>query len=162
MSRLFPAPLISLSILVLWLVLNGSASLGHFILGGALAVIVPLATASLRPTPARIRRPWTVLGLVLRVGRDVLVSNLVVAKGVLSPRRNAKRGVFVRVPLTLRDPHGLAALAAIMCVIPGTVWSELSVDRSTLLLHVFEVDDEAAFIAHVQSHYEKPLMEIFE
>ncbi len=49
-------------------------------------------------------------------------------------------GTFVRVPLDLRDPHGLAALAAIMCVIPGTVWSELSLDRGALLLHVFDLE----------------------
>jgi multicomponent K+:H+ antiporter subunit E len=162
MKRLFPAPLISLSILVLWLVLNGSLGIGQWLFGLTLAVVVPLATASLRPTPARIRRPWTVFRLICRVGRDVIVSNLIVAKGVFRAHRSPPRGTFVRVPLQLRDPHGLAALAAIMCVIPGTVWSELSLDRGTLLLHVFDLDDEAAFIAHLKSDYEKPLMEIFE
>ena len=162
MKRLFPAPLISLSILVLWLVLNGSLGFGQWLFGLTLAVVVPLATASLRPTPAHIRRPWTVVKLICLVGRDVIVSNLVVANGVFRARRSPPKGTFVRVPLQLRDPHGLAALAAIMCVIPGTVWSELSLDRGTLLLHVFDLDDEAAFIAHLQSHYEKPLMEIFE
>ena len=162
MKRLFPAPLISLSILAMWLVLNGSVGFGHCVFGVLLAVIVPLATASLRPTPARIRRPWTVFKLIMLVGRDVIVSNLVVAKGVWRARRHPPSGSFVHVPLELRDPHGVAALAAIMCVIPGTVWSELSLDRGTLLLHVFDLDDEAAFIAHLKSHYEKPLMEIFE
>lgn len=162
MKRLFPAPLISLSILLLWLVLNGSLGFGQWLFGLTLAVVVPLATASLRPTPARIRRPWTVIKLIGLVGRDVIVSNLVVAKGVFRARRAPPKGTFVRVPLQLRDPHGLAALAAIMCVIPGTVWSELSLDRGTLLLHVFDLNGEEEFIAHLKSHYEKPLMEIFE
>lgn len=162
MNRLFPAPLISLSILALWLVLDGSLGLSQWLIGLVLAVAVPLATASLRPTPARIRKPWTVTKLILLVGRDVIVSNLVVAKGVWRSHAKAPSGTFVRVPLELRDAHGLAALAAIMCVIPGTVWSELSLDRSALLLHVFDLEDEAAFIEHLKSHYEKPLMEIFE
>lgn len=162
MKRLLPAPLLSVSILALWLVLNGSLGLGQWLLGLVLALVVPLATASLRPTPARIRKPWTVVRLILRVGRDVIQSNIVVARGVLRARRHLPQGTFVRVPLELRDPHGLAALAAIMCVTPGTVWSELSLDRGALLLHVFDLGDEAAFIAHLQTHYERPLMEIFE
>ncbi|KQV78807.1 Na+/H+ antiporter subunit E [Rhizobacter sp. Root1221] len=162
MKRLLPAPLLSVSILALWLVLNGSLGLGQWLLGLVLALVVPLATASLRPTPARIRKPWTVVRLILRVGRDVIQSNVVVARGVLRAHRHPPQGTFVRVPLELRDPHGLAALAAIMCVTPGTVWAELSLDRGALLLHVFNLDDEAAFIAHLQTHYERPLMEIFE
>lgn len=162
MNRLFPAPLISLSILLLWLVLHGVRSPGHWLLAVLLAVGVPLATASLRPTPARIRRPWAIVKLIALVGRDVVVSNLVVAAGVWRARRQPPSGTFVNVPLELRDPHGLAALAAIMCVIPGTVWAELSLDRGSLLLHVFDVEDVPAFIDHLKSHYERPLMEIFE
>jgi len=56
----------------------------------------------------------------------------------------------------------LASLAMITAVVPGTVWAELATDRSALLLHVFDVDDEAAFIAHYKSRYERPLQEIFE
>jgi len=68
----------------------------------------------------------------------------------------------VRVPLALRNPHALASLAMITAVVPGTVWAEMATDRSALLLHVFDVDDEAAFIAHYKSRYERPLQEIFE
>ena len=56
----------------------------------------------------------------------------------------------------------LAALAMITAVVPGTVWSELASDRSVLLMHVFDVEDEAAFIAHFKQAYERPLQEIFE
>jgi hypothetical protein len=49
----------------------------------------------------------------------------------------------------MRDPHGLAVLAAITCVIPGTVWSELALDRSALLIHIFDLDDEQAAQAEV-------------
>jgi multicomponent K+:H+ antiporter subunit E len=50
----------------------------------------------------------------------------------------------------------------ITTVVPGTVWSELALDRSILLLHVFDLDDEALFIEHFKATYERPLMEIFE
>ena len=47
-------------------------------------------------------------------------------------------------------------------IVPGTVWSELALDRSTLLLHVWDVPDETAFVARYKARYEQPLCEIFE
>jgi multicomponent K+:H+ antiporter subunit E len=94
------------------------------------------------------------------VGGDVVRSGLDVARGVLRAGRTPPRGRFVVVPLELRDEHALAALAMITAVVPGTVWCELSTDRSRLLLHVFDLDDEAGFIAHYRTCYEQPLKEI--
>ena len=68
----------------------------------------------------------------------------------------------MKVPLALHDANGLAALAVITAVIPGTVWCELSADRSELTLHVFDLEGEAAFIADFKARYERPLREIFE
>ncbi|MCE0464238.1 MULTISPECIES: Na+/H+ antiporter subunit E [Pseudomonas] len=162
MKRLFPAPWLSLALWMLWLVLNLSVSAGHVLLGAALGFLAPLLMRPLRPRPIRIRRPWTVLRLFLRVGFDVLVSNLAVAWGVVSAGRRPPRSRFVKVPLDLHDANGLAALSMITTVIPGTVWSELALDRSILLMHVFDLDDEASFIAHFKATYERPLMEIFQ
>jgi multicomponent K+:H+ antiporter subunit E len=162
MKRLFPAPLLSLALWLLWLVLNVSISPGNLLLGALFAVLAPLLMAPLRPLSVHIRRPGTILRLILRVGIDVLVSNLQVARGVWSAGRRAPRSGFVHIPLELRDAHGLAALSMITTVIPGTIWSELALDRSVLLLHVFDLDDEAHFIEHFKQTYERPLMEIFE
>ncbi|MDF0731518.1 Na+/H+ antiporter subunit E [Pseudomonas entomophila] len=162
MSRLFPAPLLSLSLFVLWLALNLSASPGNLLLGAALGVLAPLLMAPLRPQHAHVRRPLAILRLIGRVGLDVIVSNLQVARSVLRAGNHPPRSAFVHIPLDLRDAHGLAALSMITTVVPGTVWSELALDRSVLLLHVFDLDDETAFIAHFKHTYERPLREIFE
>ncbi|AZD54342.1 Na+/H+ antiporter subunit E [Pseudomonas chlororaphis] len=162
MKRLFPAPWLSLALWLLWLVLNLSVSPGNLLLGAFLGFCAPLMMRPLRPLPIRIRRPATILRLFLLVGRDVLLSNLAVAWGVLNAGRRPPRSRFVKIPLDLRDANGLAALSTITTVVPGTVWSELSLDRSILLLHVFDLDDEAAFIQHFKTTYERPLMEIFE
>ena len=79
MKRLFPAPLLSLALWLLWLLLNLSISPGNLLLGAALGFCAPLMMRRLRPLPVRIRRPWVILRLILLVGRDVLVSNLAVA-----------------------------------------------------------------------------------
>ena len=162
MRRMLPAPLLSASLFVLWLALNRSAGTGHLLLGALLAVCVPRLTASLRPLPVRIRRPGVVLRLVLAVGLDVITSNLMVGWRVLRAGRQTPDSAFIEIPLELRDPNGLAALAMITTVIPGTIWSELAPDRSALLLHVFHLGDDATFVEHFRSRYEQPLKEIFE
>lgn len=113
MKRLFPAPWLSLALWLLWLVLNVSVSAGHLLLGAALGFLAPLMMRPLRPRPIRIRRPWVVLRLFLLVGRDVLVSNVAVAWGVLNAGRRPPRSRFIKVPLDLHDANGLAALSMI-------------------------------------------------
>ncbi|WP_295470171.1 Na+/H+ antiporter subunit E [uncultured Pseudomonas sp.] len=162
MKRLFPAPLLSLALWGLWLVLNLSLSAGHILLGGLLGFLAPLMFASLRPMPVRLSKPGTIVRFIFNVGIDVVLSNLQVARTVWTLKRRPPRSAFVRIPLEMRDAHGLAALAMVCTVIPGTVWSELALDRSILLMHVFDLEDEARFIEHFKSTYERPLMEIFQ
>jgi multicomponent K+:H+ antiporter subunit E len=159
---LFPAPLWSLAVFALWLLLARSTSAGHALFAAALAVVVPRLTVNLRFTPGPIRRPVAALMYLFRVGADVVRENLEVAWGVLAWRRRRPRSGFVVVPLDLRDPRGLAALAIVTTVVPGTIWSELATDRSAVRLHVWDVADEPAFIARYKDRYEYPLREIFE
>lgn len=160
--RLFPAPLLSLALLAIWLVLNRDYSLGQVLLGALVATIVPRLTQSLRPTPVRIRHLGVAFLLFMQVGWDVIVWNWRVLLGTLATHERLPRGGFITVPLDLRDPSGLAVLAAIMCVIPGTIWSEIALDRSALLVHIFDLDDAQAEIELIKTRYERPLMEIFE
>ena len=162
MKRLFPAPWLSLSLWVLWLLLNLSLSAGNLLLGAVLGFLAPLMFAPLRPLPIRIRRPGVIIKLFFFVGRDVVMSDIAVAWGVLRAGKQPPRSRFIKIPLDLRDANGLAALSMITTVVPGTIWSELALDRSVLLLHVFDLDDEATFIEHFKTAYERPLMEIFE
>jgi len=162
LKQLVPAPLLSFGLLALWLLLARSMSAGQLVLGLVLALLVPLATTSLRPTAVRIKRPLVAARYVLTVAYDVLKSNFEVAWGVVIWRWRPPRARFVVIPLELRDPLGLAALAMVTTVVPGTVWSELALDRSALLLHVWDLDDEAPFVARFKARYERPLREIFE
>ena len=161
MRRLFPAPLLSAALVVLWLLLNEPLSIGHTVLALLFGLLLPPLFASLRPQRPRIRRPLRVLQLILVVGRDVLLSNLQVGSGVLRLRRRQPQSAFVTIPLELRDPTALAALAMITTVVPGTVWCELAPDNSAVTLHVWDLVSEASFILHYKSRYEAPLLEIF-
>ena len=162
MKRWRASPWLALGLFGGWLLLTRSFGIGQVLLGLGVAVAMPLLMRPLRPTPGPLRRLDVLARLIARVGLHVLISALQVGVGVVRARRRRPRGVFVVLPLELRDPHALAALAMITTVIPGTVWSELAPDSSALLLHVFDLDDEAAFIAKFSADYVHPLKEIFE
>jgi multicomponent K+:H+ antiporter subunit E len=160
LRQLLPAPLLSLLLFSVWPILNASWSPGHLLLGTVLAVVLPWFTEALRPDKARLRRPGLIVRLGLTVLLDVVVSNIDVAKRILGPQSRIKPG-FVWVPLDIRDPHGIVALAGIITMTPGTLSADLSDDRQYLLVHAFHIDDEAALVAGIKQRYEQPLREIF-
>lgn len=162
MKKIFPAPLLSVALFVLWLLLNHTVSAGHMVLGAILGLLIPVLTRGLRPLPVRVRHPWTIFKLAVTVVADTSISNLQVVRFLLFPSLRKHPAAFVHIPLELRDPNALAVLAMITCITPGTAWAELSRDRSMLLMHVLEVDDPQTIIDHVKTQYERPLMEIFE
>lgn len=162
LRTLIPAPLVSGALLIGWLVLARSTTAGQFVLGLVLALGIPLVLSNLRVKGTRVRRPDVVVRLVIRVVYDVFVSNLAIANDLIRWRWRRPASHFVVIPLELRDPVGLAALALVTTNVPGTVWCELAADRSALLLHVWDAPDESDFIVRFKARYEQPLREIFE
>lgn len=162
MRAWIPSPLLSAALWAFWLLLNETLDPAHVLLGLVVGLVVPWLVRPLKPPGGRLHKPLRLAALVLVVGRDVVISALKVAWGVLRGHRTPTTGTFVLVPLDLKDAHGLAALAIICTVIPGAIWSELAPDRSALLIHVFNLEGEDAFIQHFKASYEQPLREIFE
>lgn len=161
MKRMFGWLYLPTMLLGLWLLLNDSISPGNIALGAVLALFFGWASQALRPLRARPRKPWTALKLIWRVAVDVFNSNLDVARIIWVGRSEISPG-FIKIPLTLKDPHGLAALSCIITYTPGTVWAEYAEEEGLLTLHVLDLQDEAYWIRKVQHDYERPLKEIFE
>jgi multicomponent K+:H+ antiporter subunit E len=155
--------LLILGLTGMWLLLEQSLSFGHLLLGLLLATLMTLGFAAVRPVHPRMRRPLAALRLLGRVVVDILRSNFAVARIVLglTGKQGARSG-FVDIPLTVRDPHALATLAAIMTATPGTVWADLSPDDSVLTIHVLDLRDPQAMRDTVKNRYESLLQEIFE
>jgi multicomponent K+:H+ antiporter subunit E len=146
-----------------WLLLNDHFSLGNLLLGLGVALLMVFGFRAVRPVHPRLRKPARMLQLFARVSIDILRSNYNVARIVLglTGKREIKSG-FVEIPLTLRDPHGLATLAAIVTSTPGTVWANLSEDGATLTLHVLDLTEEQLWIDTIKQRYESLLREIYE
>lgn len=161
MRAALPAPLTSLGILLLWVLLNG-ASIGHALLGAILALVLPLLMPSLRaPGAANLHEPGAAIGLLGVFLYDVLMSNIDVARRVLGPESRIHPG-YIRVPLDVRDPRAVAILASIITMTPGTLSAALESDGRVLLVHCFHLDDAEATVASIKSRYEAPLRRIFE
>lgn len=154
---------LGVALLIIWVLLNGTWSVGQVLVGLALSVVMLLLAASLRPVRPRLRRPHVLLALLVTVFVDVVRSNIGVARIILgmTARRQVHSG-FLDIPLDLRDPHALAILAAIVTSTPGTAWAGLSADGGTLTLHVLDLQDEAYWIRTIKDRYERPLLRVFE
>lgn len=157
------SPTLVLSLTATWLVLNETLQFAQILLGFALSVLLAWAGSRLRPLRATLHRVDLAAALTGAVLVEIVKSNVAVARIVLGlVRRREVRSGFIEVPLDLRDPHGLAALATIITATPGTVWSGLSADGRTLTLHVLDLDDGERWISYIKNRFETPLRRIFE
>jgi multicomponent K+:H+ antiporter subunit E len=150
----------SLMLLAVWLLLNNTLAPGQILLGVVLAIVVPMVTERFRPERPRLRRPSIAMRLLVSVLWDILLSNIEVARRILGPESAIHPG-FVWIPLDIRDASGIAALAAIITLTPGTLSVDLSEDRQHLLVHALDVGDRQTLVARIKGRYERPLMEIF-
>ena len=91
MSRVFPHPILCAGLVLMWLLLN-RFSLGHLVLGTAVALVAGQAMAALEPNRPRIRHPLVILRLFAIVLADIVRSNVAVARLVLA-RRPAPPGL---------------------------------------------------------------------
>ncbi|MGA0543176.1 Na+/H+ antiporter subunit E [Neotabrizicola sp. VNH66] len=161
MNRLIPHPLLSLSLLFIWLLLN-AFSLGHLLLGAAIALVAGWAFGAVEPQRMRVRNPAAMVRLVAMVTADIVRSNVAVAGLILTNGRHGRRrSDFLRIELRLRDPAALAVLAIILTATPGTAWLEFDPDTGILLLHVFDLKDTDEWQVLIRDRYEAQLLEIF-
>ena len=160
MKRLLPQPLYSLCLWLVWLLLANSVAPGHLILGGLLAIGLPLFTVRFWPGRPRIHRPFKLLWYLAVLLFDIIVANLVVARLILGPVRRL-RPAFIRLPLDLNNEFAIVLFTHSLSLTPGTVSADLSADRRFLLIHALDVDDEDRLVARIKQRYEAPLKEIF-
>ena len=88
-------------------------------------------------------------------------SNIAVARIVLGVQRRHWHSGFVEIPLELRDPYGLAALACIITSTPGTLWVDFNGANGVLTIHVLDLIDKTEWIRTIKGRYERLLLEIF-
>ncbi len=159
--RLFPHPMMSLTLPLVWLLLVNEISTGHILLGAVFGIVIPLFTHSFWPERPWVRRPDLILRITVRMLYDIVIANLTVARQILGPADRIKPG-FIAFPLETNHENAITILASLIALTPGTVAVDLSEDRSILYIHALDVQDEQALIAEIKEKYEYPLKEIFQ
>jgi multicomponent K+:H+ antiporter subunit E len=161
MARLLPFPIASASLLLLWLLLNQTVSLGHILLGSTIGLIGGWTLVALEVPKAHPRRLRTMVRLAALVLADIVHSNFAVARIILGLQRRRWASGFVEIPLELRDPYGLATLACIITSTPGTLWVDFNAASGILTIHVLDLVDKTEWVQTIKGRYERLLLEIF-
>jgi multicomponent K+:H+ antiporter subunit E len=93
---------------------------------------------------------------------DIMIANFQVAMLILFRRNRDLRSHWLVIPLNLRSPEAISALAGTISLTPGTVSADVAADGRSLLVHALDVGDEAEEVARIKLRYEARLMRIFQ
>ena len=158
----FDHPVQSALIAACWLLLQQSLALPQLITATVLALGLPRLLHGFIGGPSHPRAWIAAARLFMVVLRDIIVSNVVVARLVLSPAARPQPA-WVSVDLDIVHPVGITLLATIITNTPGTVSCVVDESRRCILVHALDGSAGAAAIAaDIKARYERPLMEIFE
>ena len=138
-----PHPLLSASLVLVWLLLQNSLDLGNLLLGLVLGLGIPLWTSGLWPKRLRVKSWVAVLRYSVMVIGDIVLANIDVARLILFRRASELRTRSVTMT-------------------PGTVSCDLSADGRYLLVHCLDAPDTEQIVREIKTRYEARLKEIFE
>ena len=161
MKKILPHPILSLTLWLIWLLLNNTVAPGHMALGAVLAILIPWMTKSFWPEKVCIKHPGTLFKFVMIVLWDIMVANVIVAKLILGNKDNLQPK-FLYIPLDIEHPLAISLLANTISLTPGTVSCDVCEDRKTLLVHGLHEEDPEATINEIKQRYEAPLKKVFE
>lgn len=158
---LFPHPLLTILLTVVWVMLQNNVSAGMVVFGVILGIIIPRVTAVWWPDRPVGFHMGKMMTYTLLVMWDIVVANVQVAWIVLTRPNSKLRPAWVVVPLDLRQPEAITVLAGTITLTPGTVSADLSDEGHSLLVHALDADDPDAVRDEIKERYERRLKEIF-
>lgn len=108
--------------------------------------------------PPLHRRIVAVGVLMFLFVRELLLSSASVARTALSPDISV-RPAIIRVPLDLRTDFGIAVLANLVSLTPGTTSLHVSEDRNFLYVHCLDAPKQEAAVRSIRDTFEKWIRE---
>ncbi len=161
MRRLYPHPILSVTLVLLWFLLVNHLKLGSLVMALILATLIPLLTSRWWPDRPAIRRPIALIGYGFLVLWDVLVANFQVARIILFLPADRIRSAWICVPLELTSPEAITLLAGTITMTPGTLTADVAADGRALLIHSLHAPDPDAIRDEIKTRYESRLKRIF-
>ncbi|GAA6174275.1 Na+/H+ antiporter subunit E [Sulfitobacter pacificus] len=158
---LFPHPLLTVLLAVVWILLQNEFSAGMALFGVILGIVITKATAIWwpeRPGGVHLGRLFSYAMIVLW---DIIIANIQVAWIVLTKPNAALKPAWIIIPLDLTAPEAITVLAGTITLTPGTVSADLSDEGHSLLVHVLHTEDPDGERDGIKDRYERRLKEIF-
>ncbi len=125
----------------IWVLLWGSASVANIISGLLVgAVLVTLVPALRGPDRPLVMRPIAVARLVGHFLADLVRSNVVLTREIVTPRSRIHTAI-VGVELPECSDELLTVISNLLALAPGTMPVELSLDPPVLYVHVLHLED---------------------
>jgi multicomponent K+:H+ antiporter subunit E len=159
---LFPHPYLTVLLTVVWMLLVNRYSPNSLVFGFFLGIVIPIVTSVYWPNRPTLRRPLKIAEYLLIVLWDIVVANIVVAWLIMFHRAANLRPAWIAIPIDLRSPEAITALAGTITLTPGTVSADMSAEGHCLLVHCLHAPDPDAVRDEIKQRYERRLMEIFE
>ena len=156
-ERWLPHPWLTLVLVLLWILLLNSFSVGGLLMGVVLGVLISHLTSQFwpeRPPIKSLGKAFSYLGLV---AWDVVVANMQVTRIILFRRADSLDVRWVVLPLELRSPEAISVLAGTITMTPGTVSCDLSADGRSLLVHCLDAPDAEEAVRAMKDRYEARL-----
>ena len=160
LDRVLPHPVLSLSLLIIWLALNMSIQPGQVLLGAALGVALPLLSRAYWPERPPFHRLPLLWRLFFQVNWDILVACTTVAWLTFTRRAADLQPQFRTIRIECRDPYAQVLLVSIVTITPGTLVADFDQEHAQILVHWLHEPDPERAIAHIKARYETPLKEI--
>lgn len=104
---------------------------------------------------------FTAVAFSLFYSKEVVISNLRVAKDVLSPKPDLKPGIL-GVSVSDYTDRQIWALASLLTMTPGTISIEVDENKRVLYLHTLYTEPSADELrAQIKRDYERPVRILF-
>ncbi len=153
-----------LTLLLIWLIANGSLAQETVITGAVVSAVIALAFATFSRVYSVVRwTPKVIFFYLMYLGvflLELLKANLSVMRLVFSPRIDIEPGI-VKISTDLKTPMGRLALANSITLTPGTLVVDIKEDA--LYVHWISVSaiDPVAATEEISAKFEKYLKVIY-
>ncbi len=161
MRRLTPHPGLSVLLVIVWLLMANTITIGGLLLGIIVGILLPIFTAPFWPGRPDVNYRAGVAYLLL-VLWDILIANFEIAAIILFRRNRDLRPAWLSIPMELDSPEAITVLAGTISLTPGTVSSDVSACGNYLLVHALDAPDPEAEIARIKARYEARLKKVFK
>jgi multicomponent Na+:H+ antiporter subunit E len=122
----------------IWVLLWGSVSFANVVSGLVVSIVLLRVLPGRRPSRFPVIRPVALLRLGAYLAGQLAVSNVVLARDILTRRSRISTGV-VAVPLDGCSDELLTLMANLIALTPGTVPVEVGQDPAVIYVHVLHV-----------------------